>query len=320
MKKAFTLIELLVVIAIIAILAAILFPVFAQARTAALKTADLSNAKQLGVALQLYIDGNDTIYPPANNRVRFPGSNSIVEQHWSFMMEPYAKSKATFVSPADPFGGWAPTCWNPNTNNEGAGVPSFQYPGCSLGGYAAGTWTLQVPRVSYTANQLLLPRKRQEGDTSNVVPQTALEAPSGTIAITAITNSRNCMRRSMNGEYRTYRPGIAVTLRNQGISSFSNAPAPNQTPLEAISIQNAQAVFACDSVTDANIDSIPDYTLRYINSGRFSGGNNHVFADTSARFVNTIQSLDPNKFLWGKRAYSLGGGPIVHPVTKEPLR
>ncbi|MES1227483.1 MAG: prepilin-type N-terminal cleavage/methylation domain-containing protein, partial [Armatimonadota bacterium] len=55
MRKAFTLIELLVVIAIIAILAAILFPVFAQAKEAAKATTCLSNTKQLGTAVQLYL-------------------------------------------------------------------------------------------------------------------------------------------------------------------------------------------------------------------------------------------------------------------------
>ena len=63
MKRAFTLIELLVVIAIIAILAAILFPVFAQAKLAAKKTADLSNIKQLGTALAIYMNDNDDLYP-----------------------------------------------------------------------------------------------------------------------------------------------------------------------------------------------------------------------------------------------------------------
>lgn len=63
MKRAFTLIELLVVIAIIAILAAILFPVFAQAKEAAKKTQDLSNVKQLGTATAIYMSDSDDLYP-----------------------------------------------------------------------------------------------------------------------------------------------------------------------------------------------------------------------------------------------------------------
>ena len=67
MKKlrlnAFTLIELLVVIAIIAILAAILFPVFAQAREKARQTTCVSNLRQLGTATQLYAQDYDETYP-----------------------------------------------------------------------------------------------------------------------------------------------------------------------------------------------------------------------------------------------------------------
>ena len=63
MKKGFTLIELLVVIAIIAILAAILFPVFAEAREKARQTSCLSNTKQLAMAFNLYADDNNEMFP-----------------------------------------------------------------------------------------------------------------------------------------------------------------------------------------------------------------------------------------------------------------
>jgi len=62
-NRGFTLIELLVVIAIIAILAAILFPVFAQAKAAAKKTASLSNLKQLGTSAQIYLNDSDDTFP-----------------------------------------------------------------------------------------------------------------------------------------------------------------------------------------------------------------------------------------------------------------
>ncbi|MCG9895370.1 MAG: prepilin-type N-terminal cleavage/methylation domain-containing protein [Fimbriimonadaceae bacterium] len=64
-RRAFTLIELLVVIAIIAILAAILFPVFAQAKEAAKKTQGISNMKQVGTAFQIYLADYDDLFPNA---------------------------------------------------------------------------------------------------------------------------------------------------------------------------------------------------------------------------------------------------------------
>lgn len=68
MKRGFTLIELLVVIAIIAILAAILFPVFAQAKEAAKKTALLNNCKQMGTGMAVYLTDSDDTFPMAFSR------------------------------------------------------------------------------------------------------------------------------------------------------------------------------------------------------------------------------------------------------------
>ncbi len=84
-KHAFTLIELLVVIAIIAILAAILFPVFAQAKAAAKKTACLSNTKQLNLAVMQYMADYDDMYPIGY----FAALNYETEIIWHFIISPY---------------------------------------------------------------------------------------------------------------------------------------------------------------------------------------------------------------------------------------
>src|SRR5277367_2598244 len=107
MRRAFTLIELLVVIAIIAILAAILFPVFAQAKAAAKATACLSNNTQLGLALQMYVnDYDDQMFFRANwaysraGYIKLSGAAYNPERWWNLMM-PYVKNKNIFSCPDD---------------------------------------------------------------------------------------------------------------------------------------------------------------------------------------------------------------------------
>jgi prepilin-type N-terminal cleavage/methylation domain-containing protein/prepilin-type processing-associated H-X9-DG protein len=109
-KNAFTLIELLVVIAIIAILAAILFPVFAQAKAAAKATACLSNMKQLGLGLQLYVnDTDDQMFYRSgwaysrvgNTTVLGPGETKNQFRWWNLMM-PYVKNNNVFQCGDDP--------------------------------------------------------------------------------------------------------------------------------------------------------------------------------------------------------------------------
>jgi len=95
-RSGFTLIELLVVIAIIAILAAILFPVFAQAREQARKTSCLSNIKQLGLAFAMYTTDWDGKYPSVYDDT---GPRRII---WAEKIHPYIKNTGIFVCPNDP--------------------------------------------------------------------------------------------------------------------------------------------------------------------------------------------------------------------------
>ena len=89
-KTAFTLIELLVVIAIIAILAAILFPVFAQAREKARSVSCLSNLRQVGTGLAQYVQDADETFPMGQTFVNTPTPNH--DQMWSEAIYPYLKS------------------------------------------------------------------------------------------------------------------------------------------------------------------------------------------------------------------------------------
>lgn len=94
-KHGFTLIELLVVIAIIAILAAILFPVFAKAREKARQSSCLSNAKQLGLAVMQYTQDYDEVLPASY----FPG-NPTTNDTWYEKIEPYLKNTQILKCPS----------------------------------------------------------------------------------------------------------------------------------------------------------------------------------------------------------------------------
>ncbi|MFM9872963.1 MAG: prepilin-type N-terminal cleavage/methylation domain-containing protein [Fimbriimonadaceae bacterium] len=149
MKKAFTLIELLVVIAIIAILAAILFPVFAQAKLAAKKTKGLAEAKQIGTSQHLYLsDYDDVLYlyrtnDPNPSYVKCVndgradcntvfGVQARTKTFWNQLLQPYLKNNEMFRSPGQ-VQAWA------NEDPTGAGTdPAFR----SYGGqnsYASNT-------------------------------------------------------------------------------------------------------------------------------------------------------------------------------------
>ncbi len=94
-RRGFTLIELLVVIAIIAILAAILFPVFARAREKARQTSCLSNVKQLGLGVMMYAQDYDEVLPVSHNPEVPSDANN-----WYEVIMPYVKNQQIFTCPS----------------------------------------------------------------------------------------------------------------------------------------------------------------------------------------------------------------------------
>lgn len=99
-KRGFTLIELLVVIAIIAILAAILFPVFAKAREKARQSSCLSNLKQLSTAMLQYVQDYDERFSPVRDWESGNPAGSKA-QTWMSMINTYVKSRGVYVCPDD---------------------------------------------------------------------------------------------------------------------------------------------------------------------------------------------------------------------------
>lgn len=133
-RRGFTLIELLVVIAIIAILAAILFPVFAQAREKARTASCLSNIKQVALSWQMYIQDYDETMVPAFIYDSSSAPLGFTQVWWPKLQDPYVKSWAIYHCPSAPdpsriFSGGPAAWWG---NQMRLGNVGYNYLGLSI--------------------------------------------------------------------------------------------------------------------------------------------------------------------------------------------
>lgn len=172
--NGFTLIELLVVIAIISILAAILFPVFARARENARRASCLSNLKQIGLGVMMYVQDYDEIYPRAVQKneqpmtiagiqdVSFSGERAWL---WYALVYPYVKSTQIFHCPSGPAVGTYPTYGNYGANRymlsyhdvAPVNMASIEAPASVYMLMDAGAYYMDPARVANPSNGWYIP-------------------------------------------------------------------------------------------------------------------------------------------------------------------
>jgi len=238
-KLGFTLIELLVVIAIIAILAAILFPVFAQVREKARQSSCMSNEKQLGLSVLQYVQDYDETFPMGVN------SNWDWQQTWTYTVQPYVKSLAVFQCPDDSMNTAAPP-WGGTLN-------TISY---AANGYNAPT---------ATGNELRgLMGIAQDWITPNIMTLAAVNYPSGTILI-AEKHADECVKAGKFPAFPAWGPTALISNDTWWDSSYSPQDLPDGTralaafpagPNGAVSAKHAGGTVANFVFVDGHVKSM----------------------------------------------------------------
>lgn len=318
-QSGFTLIELLVVIAIIAILAAILFPVFAKAQEKARQTSCLSNEKQIGMGLMMYAQDYNGTFPQCYYYVN-DTDGTAGYNHWSGLINSYVKSKGVWVCPSSINNGFAPANFSTATKNEGDGFPAGQVP------LADGVIDNQATRISYIANEAILPRLKVSqgapadttGLTQNLmtVKLNSIDSPSNTIMIAEMTDvhARLYTASGMTvTAIKSHRPTSPFTNDQANPGEYNQEKGPwsftiNGQANVVPAISSAQADAACAAaVTAGKSDGLPHIT--YCKYDAHDGGANYIYCDGHAKWRRLSDTLSGHE--WGEKVYSVVSQPTV---------
>src|SRR5207302_1224612 len=149
--------------------------------------------------------------------------------------------------------------------------------------FTAGLQDNQAPRLSYTANEQVMPRPRggiggvQIGQAQQVVGLAAIDAPANTIAVTEFTDYLNAVSGTGPGgtTYKSHRPSDALAVSASGaVYDTSN---PTGSAIYALSPAVALATFAAQPTAPVGGGTLPH--IVYVNAGRHSNQNNFLFCD-----------------------------------------
>ncbi|MGC4043576.1 MAG: prepilin-type N-terminal cleavage/methylation domain-containing protein [Armatimonas sp.] len=238
-RTGFTLIELLVVIAIIAILAAILFPVFAQAREKARQTSCLSNMKQIAMGVNMYVqDYDEQVFFRSSTNIDNTRSHVITpktayEQLWWNQIMPYIKNEAIFTCPSDA---------GPTDSFNGKGDPGPRLTGTIRRSYVASLApeSLTLAQISNPVETIIVTEKWDkwpdgkaigepwmdllDGKDFNPNPLDPIKYPLGIMGIRH-NGMVNCAY--MDGHSKATKPGDIANSRDlSGCSLIHRYPAP----------------------------------------------------------------------------------------------
>jgi prepilin-type N-terminal cleavage/methylation domain-containing protein/prepilin-type processing-associated H-X9-DG protein len=321
--NGFTLIELLVVVGIIALLASILMPSLAKAREQAKGASCLSNLHNIGISLAMY-HGDNRGYYPSNYSYIDGNSSAGGYYHWTAALDfkdytaditarKYPKLANQYVCPSHFPGGWAPT------NFTSWRIPNPP-PGQASQDTGGTKDDRQAPRLSYVANEIVMPRKKYSPahdaanppGTSNLclVNADEVESANNTILVGEFSSSANCIWGSSVGggaAYKSHRPTSGVKTEGGGV--FDGEGYVEGTKLYKLTYAEAQS--AIDAVMANKSAAATSHHISYINPAVHLTGSNYTFVDGHAAKFTLQETLDPGNYMWGRKVYSCTDKPVI---------